>query len=265
MRLSFTTMATPLQSGHEAIRMARAYGYTGVDLRVSEHRGELTLHSTAQEINQIRSAFISENIMPSGLLCYNETGNDDPASWDRMTQSIVRHLDLAARLESPSIRIFGGNPRQAAIPQDYMSRSAAAIAAALQEDDSGVVVLLQNHIGSYSAKESLQLIKEAGSDRCGLVFSPDHCVLMGETLSDLYPLLQPVVRQLYIADVIKNGNEYRSTLPGKGCVPFKEAYESLGGKDFDGWITLKWEKIWHPELEEPEVALPYFIEYLNKL
>ena len=264
MKLSFTTMATPNKSGPEAIRMAREFGYMGVDLRVSDHKGELKLNSSIQEINQIKDVFASEGIKPSGLLCYNETGSDEPESWKRMTESILRHLEIAERLGSPTIRIFGGNPRESGNSEDYTKRTADAIAAAIQRDDSKTGILIQNHFGNYSVKEALELIKKTGNDRLGLVFSPDHCIITEEPLSDLYSLVKPVTRQLYIADVIKTESDHDGTLPGKGCVPLNEAYEALGGDGFEGWVTFKWEKLWNPVLEEPEIALPYFIKYVNR-
>lgn len=265
MKLSFTTMATPKQSGIEAIQMARQYGYAGVDLRVSDHMGELTLSSTPQQINDIKKAFLTEGIEPSGLLCYNDVGSDNPSSWKRMTESILRNLEIAARIEAPTVRIFGGNPEESTNPEDYCARTAQAIAEALMKDGSNITVLIQNHENNYLAKEAVSLIKRIGSDRFGLVFSPDHCIITGEPLSEVYPLIKPVTRQLYIADVIKIESKYKSILPEKGCVPLNEAYQFIGGDMFEGWITFKWEKIWFPELEEPEEALPYFIKHLDTI
>jgi sugar phosphate isomerase/epimerase len=86
---------------------------------------------------------------------------------------------------------------------------------------------------------------------------------MGESFSELYPMIKPVTKQIYIADVTKVDNEYRGVLPGKGSVPLKEVFSSLVSKNFDCWVTFKWEKIWNSGLEEPEVALPYFKDYYN--
>ncbi len=32
---------------------------------------------------------------------------------------------------------------------------------------------------------------------------------------------------------------------------------------YEGWITVEWEKRWHPEIEEPEVALPRHLPVLR--
>jgi hypothetical protein len=35
--------------------------------------------------------------------------------------------------------------------------------------------------------------------------------------------------------------------------------------NYDGYVSFEWEKYWHPEIEEPEVALPDFINAIRKL
>jgi hypothetical protein len=35
----------------------------------------------------------------------------------------------------------------------------------------------------------------------------------------------------------------------------------VGG--YRGWSSVEWEKRWHPEIEEPEVALPQHLKLLS--
>jgi sugar phosphate isomerase/epimerase len=48
-------------------------------------------------------------------------------------------------------------------------------------------------------------------------------------------------------------------LAGRGRVSFVEALTALTALQYDGFVSFEWEKYWHPEIEEPEVALPDFI------
>ncbi|MCL2343844.1 MAG: sugar phosphate isomerase/epimerase [Firmicutes bacterium] len=257
-------MATPQMSGAEAIKAARQYGYDGVDLRVSEAMGELTAESTFEEIRELVRVFDSEGIAPAGLLCYDDPRADEPDSWNRLTEFIRRHLEVAAVLGSPSIRIFGGDPHATGNPWDYISRMADAVLQALCKSEDTVSVLIQNHEDGYSVQDALKLAAQINNDRFGLIFSPDHCTLMSETLSELYAPAKPVTRQIYYADLLMRDGQEQSVLPGKGDVPLKEVFTAFGGGKYDGWITFKWEKIWHPELEPAEIALPYFVDYMKK-
>jgi sugar phosphate isomerase/epimerase len=45
-------------------------------------------------------------------------------------------------------------------------------------------------------------------------------------------------------------------LLGQGEVPVQEMIALLAHDGYQGWVSVEWEKRWHPEIEEPEVALP---------
>jgi len=268
-KLSFTTMGTPEMSGPEAIAAARKYGYDGVDLRVSDHKGELTPTSTGEEIAALRRVFDAEGIAPAGLLCYNDVGSDEAGSWEKMETSILRHLEIGAALGSPSIRIFGGRIHEYDSPEAFIARSAEVLTRVFEKDASSLKVLLQNHRGSYTFMQGVALAKAVGHPRFGLVFSPDHCIMMDEDINEVFAAAPEYSLQMYLADVMPPGEPnaerpWHGVLPGKGIVPLKDAYNAAGGDAFDGWISFKWEKIWQDDLEEPDVALPHFIDFFRR-
>ncbi len=52
---------------------------------------------------------------------------------------------------------------------------------------------------------------------------------------------------------------------GSGEFPAAEALTLLDSDGYDGWYSLEWEKAWHPDLAEPQVALPDFPKKLVAL
>ena len=48
-------------------------------------------------------------------------------------------------------------------------------------------------------------------------------------------------------------------LTGKGEVPVKEQVRVLAANGYKGFYCYEWEKKWHPEIEEPEVAFPHYV------
>ncbi len=48
-------------------------------------------------------------------------------------------------------------------------------------------------------------------------------------------------------------------------VSFGEAIDALRNLNYEGYVSFEWEKYWHPEIEEPEIALPDFIQAVKKL
>ena len=53
-------------------------------------------------------------------------------------------------------------------------------------------------------------------------------------------------------------------LLGEGEVPVRDMLERLAAGGYPHWISVEWEKRWHPEIEEPEVALPQHLDLLTK-
>jgi sugar phosphate isomerase/epimerase len=49
---------------------------------------------------------------------------------------------------------------------------------------------------------------------------------------------------------------WQLVLLGEGEVPVQEMVALLAHGGYQGWVSVEWEKRWHPEIEEPEVALP---------
>jgi hypothetical protein len=52
---------------------------------------------------------------------------------------------------------------------------------------------------------------------------------------------------------------------GSGEFPAAETLRLLLDGGYKGWYSLEWEKAWHPELADPEVALPEFPSSLRDL
>jgi sugar phosphate isomerase/epimerase len=57
--------------------------------------------------------------------------------------------------------------------------------------------------------------------------------------------------------------DWHLTLLGEGEVPVRSCVDALRTAGYTGWLSVEWEKYWHPELAEPEVALPQFAEALR--
>jgi predicted xylose isomerase-like sugar epimerase len=52
-------------------------------------------------------------------------------------------------------------------------------------------------------------------------------------------------------------------LTGTGQVPVKEQVRVLAKGGYAGFYSFEWEKGWHPEIEEPEVAFPQYAKVMG--
>jgi sugar phosphate isomerase/epimerase len=264
-KISFTTMGTPDLDGPQSIQLARKCGFDGIDLRVSDHKGEIAVQPSASQLKDISTALDGEGIELVSLFAYNERGTDDPESWQKMEDSLLEHLDIAASLNCPAVRMFGGDPQVAKDANDHIKRTAEVLKNIFRRHDSNIQIRLQNHQGSFLFTQGRQLFDLVDDPRFSQVFSPDHCFLMNEDLDSIFKTARESTSQIFISDLIKTDDKrgFLRTEIGEGDVPLIESIQCLG-EDFNGYITLKWEKIWNAYLAEPEEAFPRFMEWMAK-
>ena len=53
-------------------------------------------------------------------------------------------------------------------------------------------------------------------------------------------------------------------LMGEGEAPCREILGLIAARRYNGFICAEWEKKWHPEIEEPEFALPQHARVLRE-
>jgi predicted xylose isomerase-like sugar epimerase len=68
-----------------------------------------------------------------------------------------------------------------------------------------------------------------------------------------------------LKDSVPAGDGRRYVLTGHGDVPVRKQVEVLSASGYTGCYTFEWEKVWHPELEEPEIAIADFAEFMRKI
>jgi fatty-acyl-CoA synthase len=89
---------------------------------------------------------------------------------------------------------------------------------------------------------------------------------MGETAEQTLGLIGDRLLHVHIKDGLRpadGGPNWDLTLLGEGDVPMQDILAKLRAAGYDGWIAVEWEKKWHPEIAEPEVALPQHAELLR--
>jgi sugar phosphate isomerase/epimerase len=75
------------------------------------------------------------------------------------------------------------------------------------------------------------------------------------------------IRHTHLKDSVPVGTDRRYVLTGTGEVPVRRQIEALMRFGYKGVYSFEWEKRWHPEIPEPEVAIAQFAtvagEYLR--
>jgi sugar phosphate isomerase/epimerase len=67
--------------------------------------------------------------------------------------------------------------------------------------------------------------------------------------------LLPWIHHTHLKDAVGEGPDRKYVLTGRGNIPVRKQVELLRAAGYEGFYCFEWEKVWHPELEDPEIAV----------
>ncbi len=260
LKLSFSTLGCPDWSFDKIIDFARDNQYSGIEVRGILRQMDLTLvpefsnseaiEATLKKMNDRGLKFVD---LGSSCALHFPKGEERTKNLDEGK----RFIDLAAKLNCPYIRVF---PNQ--IPKDRdRNETLNLIIDGLKElgayaSNTQVTVLLESHGELIYKKDLLFVMEGAANPHVGLVW--DVCnmwIVTKEPPEEVYASLKPYIRHTHIKDLkIENGKE-EYVLLGTGIVPIFQAIDLLYKNNYPGYYSFEWEKLWHPEIPDPQIAL----------
>ena len=171
-----------------------------------------------------------------------------------------RFLELASDWESPLVRVFGG-PLAGAQQLGAAARvleSCVPLARRL-----GVAIGVETHDDFSASSVVAEVLAMTDPEWTGAVWDSHHPHRAGETPAEVYANLGRRILLTQIKDARREPDGgWRLVLLGQGEVPVREMLGLLAAGGYRGWISVEWEKRWHPEIEAPEVALPQHLAVL---
>ena len=63
------------------------------------------------------------------------------------------------------------------------------------------------------------------------------------------------ISHTHLKDSTGSGEDRKYVLTGRGNVPIQRQIESLRKIGYKGFYCFEWEKVWHPDLLDPEIAI----------
>ena len=286
MKLAFWTLYDVDWTNEEIAQRAAALGYQGVDLRVTapgKAQGigqNLSLESSAEDIEHTRLAFARANVEISSLNCYNSSPSTiDAPALAAFEKEILLYAQLAQKVGTPRIRFqLTAQPASGISWENYLDGIWRAVGRVL-DAVPGINAVVENHPDRANAGQLLAAAERVQDTRIGVEFSPDHAVVMQENLFDLIQRYAPQIHQICYADrkLVQedlarfDGRyyyvRYESCWIGDGNVPGREMLSMLSRLGFDDYVSLKWEKSsrFGHHLPSSESALEHFAQYMRQL
>jgi sugar phosphate isomerase/epimerase len=259
MMLSFSTLACPDWSFTDIVSFAKQHHYVALELRGIKRQMDLPLCPEFRDEN--RNATLT--LMKENGLRFINLGSSCTLHFpegDERKKNInegKRFIDLAQQVECPYIRVFPNNfpkGQEKKTTLDLITKGLVELGDYAK--DRNVKVLMETHGELVYTDDLASVMKAAAHDHVGLVWDPCNMwTVTKEPVRKMYDSLAPYILHTHIKDclLVDGKPEYRFL--GKGEVPIFEAIELLRKGGYKGYYSFEWEKLWHPELAEPELAL----------
>jgi len=163
---------------------------------------------------------------------------------------------------SPYVRTFIGDYK-APLTEDEVAKNAAEYldACGREAEAKGVTILIETHDSFNTGAKVKKIINKVSGNGVGVLWDMHHPYLAGETPEETYKLLGDRILHTHF----KDDKEGKLCLMGQGSLPIKEVVDVLKKNDYKGYLSFEWEKMWVPELEDPEVAFPQYKDYMSKI
>ncbi|MHA8087268.1 sugar phosphate isomerase/epimerase family protein [Aquirufa sp. Wall-65K1] len=266
--LSFSTLGCPAWNFSQVLQHASENNYSGIEIRGI--KGDLDLPSNPIfSSSQIASTLRQTADLNLKIVNLGSSANMhflDSQKRKSNLDEAKKYIELASRLSCPFIRVFPND-----LPKDQPEKETvhAIIQALIELGDfaksSGVKVLLESHGKVIKSDMLLQIMQETNHAHVGLVWDFFNMwSITKEPPAQVYAQLKKYIFHTHIKDAIVSDKEEKYTLLGQGNAPVKEALHALKKGGYSGYYSFEWEKLWHPEIQEPEIALPHFSKNFSK-
>jgi fatty-acyl-CoA synthase len=255
----FSTLACPAWTLEQALGKGREYGYLAVELRLID--GAMIEDSMpAAERKRVR-ALLSDSGLD--LVAVDSSIRLTEGAPEVVAERIARFLKLAAGWGAPLIRVFGG-------PGKRDNAITALRLASREAESAGVSIGLETHDEFSSASSVAAVLDAVDSPAVGAVWDIVHTNRVGETPTAVVARLGDRILDVHVKDARRTDparsweEGFSYVLLGEGEVPVRACLDALQAAGYHHWVVAEWEKRWHPEIEEPEVALPQYATLLNE-
>ena len=258
--LAFSTLGCPDWDLKKITDFAKQHGYTGIELRGLKREIDLP---KCPDFSNTKNIDATLKLMKDKKLRFVDLGSgsklhfSEGAEREKNINEGKAYIDLAQQLNCPNVRVF-----PSLLPKDRdKDETMEFIAKGLMElgnyaKASGVMVLMETHGDLVWTHDIEKVMQDAAHPHVGLVWDPCNMwTITKEPPAEAYRILKKYIHHTHIKDAKLVDGKPQYTRLGQGEVPIFEAVDVLSKGSYKGYYSFEWEKLWHPELEDPETAL----------
>lgn len=267
MKLAFSSLSCPSCTVDELIKYAQDYGFQGVELRTVQSTvnlwelDEFAVDALPETRRKFEAAGIEVVVVGTSLTF----AKDEPGWRCQQLKLLEKFCIIAQGLNCPYLRVFGGPIPPGDTYEAVLERDISGYRQAVETAASyGVTLLLETH-DDFSTSSALLPLLEGVGHQAGVIWDILHPYRFSEPMDVTCRNLLPYLRHVHLKDSLEYSEDgFDIALPGQGTVPVQEALSLLKVCGYKGYLCFEWEKHWHPEIQDAEIALPEYISYMHR-
>lgn len=267
MKYAYSTLACPDWTIQEALEKTTEYGYDGIEIRLID--GEtVNPDISAAERDRVAKIFADSDVPVFCLDSSLRFAEADEDARKKLVEDAATMAEVAKHWGTDLVRVFGGNFPEGMSKDEVFKITAENLQRAGEKSGKlGVRLVLETHDAFCLGADVAAVLEQVDNEYVGVLWDWAHPYRTGEPAEKTFEYLEKWLWHAHVKDgkTQEGSHAIDLCLAGEGDVPFEDiaaAYKKLG---YDKFISVEWEKKWHPEIEEPEVALPQYLAYLKKL
>ena len=266
MKLSFSTLGCPDWSIDEVVKYAKKYGFAGVEIRGI--KSDLDIRKSPafsdEQISQTKELFQKAGIEIVSIDSSARLFSLEKEELQKNVQETKDYITLANELGAPLVRVFGGFVSENIDfikAKEQLAKTLSKLGDFAQE--MNVTIVLETHDSFLTGKDVAEVMRLANHKSVGVVWVISNCFWTGEPIDKTAESLAPYIRLVHIKDSVWTGKEAKLTFIGEGKIPIFKVLKILTSIRYVGYLSYEWEKVWQPDLAEPELAFPQYVGKIN--
>jgi sugar phosphate isomerase/epimerase len=260
--IAFSTLACPAWDFPKVLDFAVQNGFAAVELRGLQGSMDLPSHPVfaPDRIKNTLQQIESHDLKIACVSSSTEVGEPDAEKRAKGIADARRFIDLASQLNAPYIRVFGKSSDSAkpVTPDAELKKRVYDGLHELGEyaGTKNVTVLIESHDDFTKAAVLQEVLHGADSKHVGLLWDAFHTYCTSNEGPEVtLKALRPWIHHTHLKDAVGEGPDRKYVLTGRGNIPVRKQVDLLRASGYEGFYCFEWEKVWHPELEDPEIAV----------
>jgi sugar phosphate isomerase/epimerase len=269
LKLAFSTLGCPQWGIEQIAEAAVALGFHAVELRALG--GDIDL-GRRPELQPARIRETRRLLERYGVaVCCVDTACSfhaaDPKTRQKNLEAALDHARIAGALGAGLIRVFPNEVPEGATRAETRERIAAGLRELARRLPARVAAGLETHGTFATGVAAAELVRLADHRKVAIVWDVANTIASGEDLRRSAAAVASDLAHVHLRDARPVAGEpfWLPVLAGRGRVSFAEVIAALREVGYEGYVCFEWEKYWHSEIEDPEIALADFASAVRSL